>query len=131
MDRLMQECFHMLRDIYPNVSMEPTTPLDHFYTDGTACGSAFKLVFTAEKGGYMNTVYVYPNGSWVSLLDPKAVAEYMQAWRKKIAEIFDPAAIKARTQERTRALKEEIVAEAFKPSRIEAALAAGVEVEDL
>ncbi len=44
--------------------VEKITPLDFFYTDGTACGSCLKLAVV--RRGSETAVYIYPNGSFWS-----------------------------------------------------------------
>ncbi len=42
--------------------VEKITPLDFFYTDGTAVGSFLKITIHATK--YTTPVYFFPNGSY-------------------------------------------------------------------
>lgn len=42
--------------------VEKITPLDYYYTDGTAVGSCLKLV--VERRDSNSTIYIYPSGSY-------------------------------------------------------------------
>ena len=44
--------------------VEKISPLDYYYTDGTACGSCMKLAVV--RRGSESAVYIYPNGSFWS-----------------------------------------------------------------
>ncbi len=110
---------------------EAVTATDHFYTDGTACGSLFKLVLKRGDGMVRDVLYFYPNGQWVSLYGAQGVTSAIEAWKARVRDIFDPVKIKERTQARVEALKEDLMREAWKPARIAAALEAGIEPEDL
>jgi hypothetical protein len=110
---------------------EEVTATDHFYTDGTVCGSLFKLILKREDDVVRDVLYFYPNGQWVSLYGAQGVTAAIEQWKQRVADLFDPAKIRARTQERVAALKEDLMREAWKPARIEKALEAGMEMEEL
>jgi hypothetical protein len=110
---------------------EEVNGTDHFYTEGTVCGSLFKLVIRNRDGEHHDSIYFYPNGQWVSLWGGRGITAAIDEWKKKVIELFDPLRIKARTVARTEALKEDLMREAWKPERIAAALEAGIEPEDL
>ncbi len=110
---------------------EEVTGTDHFYTDGTVCGSLFKLVIQRPDDVVRDVIYFYPNGQWVSLYGANGVTAAIEEWKRRVIELFDPAKIKARTQARVGALKEDLMREAWKPARIAAALEAGIEPEEL
>ena len=44
--------------------VEKITPLDFFYTDGTACGSFLKLVLERKESSI--SLYFYPEGTYWS-----------------------------------------------------------------
>jgi len=44
--------------------VEKVSPLDYYYTDGTACGSILKLAVV--RPGSESNVYIYPSGSFWS-----------------------------------------------------------------
>lgn len=44
--------------------VEKITPLDFYYTDGTACGSCLKLVL--ERNQMATSVYFFPSGDFYS-----------------------------------------------------------------
>jgi hypothetical protein len=54
----------------------PVHPVDYFYTDGSAVGSLFKLIFS-EKSILTSVVYIFPGRWWVSygaLTDEQSLA---------------------------------------------------------
>jgi hypothetical protein len=110
---------------------EEVTATDHFYTDGTVCGSLFKLVLKREDGVVRDVLYFYPNGQWVSLYGAQGITAAIEEWKWRVLDLFDPAKIRARTQARVAALKEDLMREAWKPARVAAALEAGMEVDEL
>ncbi len=72
-----------LRALWPGgavSTVEPTTALDHFYSDGRSVGCAFKLTFSAADGRFIDTVYMYSNGEFWSLTNSLAVSATVQAW---------------------------------------------------
>lgn len=61
MDCSLRNNIHLLK--WNKVDIEEVGATDFFYTDGSACGSSFKLVF--RKNGindYLTTIYVFSNG---------------------------------------------------------------------
>ena len=132
MEAQLREGFYLLQRIWGGrVEMKPTEPIDHFYTDGTACGSFCRLTFYESTGGYVTTAYLFPNGSWVCLGHSGRLEHTMGTWVQQVRTLFDPAVARAAAEAKAAAIKEELVAEAFKPSRVEAALAAGVDVDQM
>jgi hypothetical protein len=59
---------HLIHQALPFLSkeleyrVEKITPLDFYYTDGTACGSFLKLVL--ERKGSSTSLYFYPSGTY-------------------------------------------------------------------
>jgi hypothetical protein len=112
------------------VELEPVTSLDHYYSDGAACGSCFKLVFY-DSLGYVSTAFLFPNGCWSCTNNAMRLEHTMATWLTEVKALFDPVVAKAAANAKAEAIQEELVAAAFKPARVAAALEAGANVEDL
>lgn len=138
MDREFEDALYLLQRAwvpYGVVTIRPVTELDHFYTDGTACGSVCVLLFSRPSGRrgelLFSQAYVFPNGScWWAMPFAKA-QEITEAWIKQVSHLFHPTVCRERVIERTQSFKEELVAAAWSTERVARWIEQGLELEHL
>ena len=72
----------LLTKLGPGASWEPVTPLDFFYTDGTAVGSFGKLILSRKDNlNYVCVLYFFPSGDyWVTGRLTPQETEIVNSW---------------------------------------------------
>lgn len=128
----LRDSFYLLEALWTaaggsRVQLETTTATDHFYTDGLACGSLFKLTFSqihaGSRQGPCCIVFVYPSLRTACLPlcssgTPKETEAIVRTWIDIATQLFGTAESRARQTERMRCWKEELIAAAWHPRRV-------------
>jgi hypothetical protein len=78
MEKLIHESLPSLaKDL--EFRVEKISPLDHYYTDGSACGSFLKLVL--ERKGSTVSIYFFPSGIyWSSASLSQEEESVLEGW---------------------------------------------------
>ncbi len=131
---LLEDCLYLLKREWAGaVRLLALTRDDHLRGDGAACGSIGKLLL--DEGPIETCIpivcYIYPSLDWTMTPFRLQVDAAVERWLAHIEEWFGRPAAQARVVARTALFKEELIAAAWAPIRVQRWLEAGLEVEDL